>query len=59
MAEGKNAYWLTGGGACPAPGLGISRSTLSEWKKHCSDISDALKQGKDVADRQVENALYQ
>ena len=36
--------------------LGISRSTLNEWKKN-SDISDTLKRGKEVVDRQVENAL--
>lgn len=37
--------------------MGISRSTLSEWKKKHSDISDTLKRGKEVVDRQVENAL--
>lgn len=41
-----------------AKNVGISRSTLSEWKKKFSDISDSLKKGKDVADRQVENALF-
>lgn len=41
-----------------AKNIGISRSTLSEWKKKFSDISDSLKKGKDVADRQVENALF-
>ncbi|MDR3348813.1 MAG: DNA-packaging protein [Acidaminococcales bacterium] len=73
MAAKKCAYWLTAEGLALLRGwardgladkdiagnMGISRSTLSEWKKHCSDISDALKQGKDVADRQIENALYQ
>lgn len=39
--------------------IGISRSTLSEWKKKYSDISDALKKGKEVVDYQVENALLQ
>ena len=37
--------------------IGISRSTLSEWKKKYTDISDTLKRGKEVIDRQVENAL--
>lgn len=40
-----------------AKNIGISRSTLNEWKKKYSDISDALKKGKEVIDRQVENAL--
>jgi transcriptional regulator with XRE-family HTH domain len=40
-----------------AHNMGISRSTLAEWKKKHSDISDALKKGKEVIDRQVENAL--
>lgn len=40
-----------------AANMGISRSTLSEWKKKYSDISDTLKRGKEVVDRQVENAL--
>ena len=37
--------------------MGISRSTLSEWKNQFSDISDALKKGKEVVDKMVENAL--
>ncbi|GGD05241.1 helix-turn-helix domain-containing protein [Enterococcus wangshanyuanii] len=37
--------------------IGISRSTLSKWKNDHSDISDTLKRGKEVIDRQVENAL--
>ena len=40
-----------------AKNMGISRSTLNEWKKKYSDISDTLKKGKEVVDRQVENAL--
>lgn len=40
-----------------AKNIGISRSTLNEWKKKYSDISDTLKRGKEVIDRQVENAL--
>jgi hypothetical protein len=37
--------------------VGISRSTLNSWKDKYSDISDTLKRGKEVIDRQVENAL--
>ena len=40
-----------------AENIGISRSTLSAWKDKYSGISDALKRGKEVVDRQVENAL--
>ncbi|HEN2909289.1 TPA: helix-turn-helix domain-containing protein [Streptococcus agalactiae] len=41
-----------------ANNIGISRSTLNEWKKKFSVISDTLKQSKEIADRQVENALH-
>lgn len=72
MAKGKYEYWLTAEGLTLLGGwardgltdeqialnMGIRRSTLSEWKKKYSDISDTLKKGKDVADYQVENALY-
>lgn len=37
--------------------MGITDSTFYEWKKKYSDISEALKEGKDAVDRQVENAL--
>lgn len=37
--------------------IGISRSTLSEWKIKHELIADTLKQGKEVVDIQVENAL--
>lgn len=40
-----------------ASNIGCSRSTLSVWKKRYSDISDALKKGKEVIDVEVENAL--
>ena len=40
-----------------AHNMGISRSTLNAWKKRFSDISDTIGKGKDVVDRQVENAL--
>ena len=41
-----------------AGNMGISRSTLNEWKKKYPDISDTLKKGKEVADYEVENALF-
>lgn len=71
MAKGKYEYWLTPEGLLKIEGwardgltdeqiaanIGISRSTLNAWKDRYSDISDTLKRGKDVVDRQVENAL--
>ncbi|PEP80697.1 hypothetical protein CN581_14475 [Bacillus toyonensis] len=40
-----------------AHNIGIKRQTLYEWKKRFSVISYALKRGKEVVDREVENAL--
>ena len=71
MAKGKFQEWLTPEGLLKIEGwardglidekiaknMGISRSTLNVWKTKYPDISDALKKGKEVIDRQVENAL--
>lgn len=71
MAAGKYQYWLTEDGRTLLQGwardgltdeqiaekCGITRSTLSEWKKKYPDISDTLKKGKEIVDREVENAL--
>lgn len=71
MARGKYHDWLTSEGLLKleawardgltdeqiAKNIGISRSTLAEWKKKYSDISDTLKKGKEVVDIEVENAL--
>lgn len=40
-----------------AKNIGIQRPTLYDWKKKYSDISDALKKGKEIVDYEVENAL--
>ena len=40
-----------------AHNMGISASTLYEWKKQYKEISESLKKGKEVVDREVENAL--
>lgn len=40
-----------------AHNMGISPSTLYEWKKKYPEILEALKKGKEVVDREVENAL--
>lgn len=40
-----------------AKNIGISRETIYAWKKQYPNFSDALKKGKEVVDREVENAL--
>lgn len=37
--------------------IGIHVSTLYEWKKKYEEFDEALKRGKEVVDREVENAL--
>lgn len=73
MSRGKYEYWLSEDGLTLLEGwardgltddqiahnLGVSRSTLAEWKKRFPDLSDALKKGKDVVDYEVENALLE
>lgn len=72
MAKGKFEYWLTDPGLRRVKGwatdgltleqvaenMGISLSTLCEWRNRYPEISEALKEGKDDVDRQVENALF-
>lgn len=38
---------------------GVSVSTLYRWKKINSEIAEALEQNRELADRTVEDALYQ
>lgn len=40
-----------------AQNCGVAYSTFREWKKRFPALSAALKRGKEVVDRQVENAL--
>jgi transposase-like protein len=40
-----------------AQNMEISTSTFYEWKKKFSEFSEALKKGKEVIDRMVENSL--
>ena len=40
-----------------AHNIGIKRPTLYDWKKKYSDISDALKRGKEVVDQMVAGSL--
>lgn len=71
MAKGKYREWLSEDGLIKIQGwardglideqiahnMGITTKTLYEWKNKYGEISDALKKGKEVIDRQVENAL--
>lgn len=41
-----------------AHNMGISYSTLKEWKRKYPTISATLKKTKEVVDKEVENALY-
>lgn len=40
-----------------AHNIGVRRETLYDWCNKYPNISNALKRGKEVVDRQVENAL--
>ena len=71
MAKAKYAEWLTPEGLLKIEGwardgltdeqiaknMGVSVSTLNNWKNMHPDILESLKRGKEVVDRQVENAL--
>ena len=71
MAIGKYKYWISHDGLLKIEGwardglideqiakkMGISASTLYVWKDKYNKISESLKKGKEVVDREVENAL--
>ena len=40
-----------------AHNIGITQTTLYEWQKRFPELPEALKKGKEVVDREVENAL--
>ena len=40
-----------------AQNIGIAVSTLNNWKNKYIELMESLKRGKEVVDRQVENAL--
>lgn len=41
-----------------ANNIGIDRTTLYRWKEKDCNIYNAIKKGKEVADYEVENALF-
>lgn len=71
MAKGKYQEWLEPEGLLKIEGwardgltdeqiaqnMGITAKTLYEWKKKYGEICESLKRGKEIIDRQVENAL--
>ncbi len=71
MAKGKYHEWLEPEGLLKIEGwardgltdeqiahnIGISVATLYNWKNNYLEILEALKKGKEVVDRMVENAL--
>lgn len=71
MAKGKYQEWLEPEGLLRIEGwardgltdeqiannIGISVSCLNNWKNKYVEILESLKRGKEVVDRQVENAL--
>lgn len=71
MAKGKYHEWLTEDGLIKIEGwardglsdeqiarnIGINKCTLYDWVKRFPNFSNTLKKGKEVVDREVENAL--
>lgn len=71
MAKGKYQEWLTPDGITRleawardgltdeqlAAKIGITATTLYDWKNKYPVISEALKRGKEIVDVEVENAL--
>lgn len=41
-----------------AKNMGVSSTTFYRWKSEHREIRESLKRGKDVADYEVENALF-
>lgn len=71
MAKGKFQEWIEPEGLLKIEGwardgltdeqiaynMGIVPSTLYSWQNRFKEITESLKKGKEVVDRQVENAL--
>ncbi len=72
MSQNKYEYWLTADGlnilrACARNGIteqqladkiGVSRRTISRWKRNHPPIRDALNKGKEIFDNEVEESLF-
>lgn len=73
MAKGKYEQWLEPEGLLKIGGwardgltdeqiaqnMGVAYSTFRTWRDKYSALSAVLKKNKDVADRQVENSLFE
>lgn len=71
MAKGKYQEWLEPEGLLKIEGwardgltdkqiahnIGVTEQTLNNWKNNYPSFFESLKRGKEVIDRQVENAL--
>lgn len=69
--RGKYEDWLTEDGLLKVQGwardglsdeqiahnIGINKGTLCVWKNRFPEFADAIKKGKEVVDREVENAM--
>jgi len=72
MKKGKSQKWMNENGLKRIKGwafdglndeqiagkMGISKSTFYEWQKKFPDFAEAICEGKEIPDRNVENALY-
>lgn len=72
MAANRWDQWLTEDGLLKIQGwardgltekqiahnMGVGYSTMREWKKRFPELTQTLSKGKEVVDREVENALY-
>ena len=72
MNNGKYKYWLKDENLAKvtkwakdglfdcqiAEKMGINKSTFYEWLKSYPKFSDAIKKGKEIADKEIVNALY-
>jgi hypothetical protein len=71
MAKGKYKEWLTKEGLIKIEGwakdglsnqqiahnIGITEETYYKWQKKYAEFYEAIKKGKEVVDREVENSL--
>lgn len=71
MAKGKYQQWITKEGLLKLEGwardgltdkqiahnIGVTEQTLNVWKNKYPSLYESLKKGKEVVDREVENAL--